>query len=125
MSRLLSVAPSPESLLTPPAGYIFGDPSQVLSNDEVLGKVRYLYSKWDEIPDSHMRHIASLQDFRMRCKGFQSVYALWPDGVFSLLLFPHWRSGPWQTQLVHAYREARFARFDHFLICMAVRGGKV
>jgi hypothetical protein len=125
MSRLPSVASSAQTHLGTSTEYIFGDPSRVLSNEEILGRVRYLHSKWTEIPDSRMRIIASLQDFRLRCKGKQSVYALWPDGVFSLLLFPRWRRAPWQTQLVHAYKEAKFARHTHFLICMAVRGGKV
>jgi hypothetical protein len=125
MSRLPTAASSTPSPSTPPAEYIFGEPSQVLSDKEVLSNVRYLYSNWDQIPDSHMRIIASLQDFRLRYKGKQSVYALWPDGVFSLLLFPRWRRAPWETQLVHAYKEARFARYEHFLICNAVRGGKV
>ncbi len=103
---------------------IFSQHTVALGSNEVLATVRYICSCYDDIPDEHIRAIANLEGFRWRCKGTASVYALWPDGVFALLLFPRWRNEPWPSQLIYAYKQSRDARCENQLICQCHRGAK-
>lgn len=104
---------------------IFRQRTTPLESYEILATVRYIYTCYDDIPDEHIRIIANLEGFRWRCKGMASVYALWPDGVFALLLFPRWRNEPWPNQLIYAYAQSRGARCENQLICEFHRGVKL